>query len=453
VLTGGTVEPTEVIFCDYEKSQYLDGLYQLSWLDGSRVEQKLARQEARRLLREYFPEDKSHLFSEDEESVVEYQQPDGGIGILPYASSDLALSALVACTCADRFDRAALIGYFYKTLEEEEQDHSLALLGLAALDEPVLLQIKQELRDPQLAPAVRINLATALLEMGDGSEALKVYREILKKNTQDLGNTLRIKVGKDQDDVVAATTQMAVLAARLNQAETNRLYQYILENPAAELVNFLEQIQILKLNLQRMNSEPVSFSYNLNGKTSHVSLKNGEIFRITLLPQDLPRIKFSKVRGKVGVMTRYSQPYSEGQVVSSEGLSLSRQYQVNGVKTNSLKRSDLVKVVLTVGIKDRAPGGWYEVVDILPAGLAYVPRPYDYGVDERELSRWSYPTEVKGQKLTFPAAKDSRKDTQEIIYFARVISPGEFKAEAPVISHVTARGVFIQGDEERLRIK
>lgn len=453
VLTGGAVEPTEVIFCDYEKSQYLYGLYLLSGLGGSRVEEKLARQEACKLLREYFPDERSHLFTEDEESVVEYQQPDGGIGILPYASSDLALSALAACTCADRFDRAALIGYFYKTLEEEEQDHSLALLGLAALDEPVLLQIKQELKDPKLSPAVRINLATALLELGDGSEALKVYREILQKSAQDLGNTLRINVGKNQDDVVTATTRMAVLAARLKQAEANRLYQYILENPAIESVNFLEQIQILKYNLQRMNSEPVSFSYNLNGKTNHVSLKNGETFRITLLPRDLPRIKFSNVKGKIGVMTRYSQPYSEGQAVSNEGLSLSRQYQVNGVKTNSLKRSDLVKVVLTVGIKDRAPGGWYEVTDILPAGLAYVPRPYDYGVSEQELSRWSYPTEVKGQKLTFPVAKDTRKEIQEIIYFARVTSPGEFKAEAPVISHTTAQGVFARGHEERLRIE
>jgi|LSQX01.2.fsa_nt_gb uncharacterized protein YfaS (alpha-2-macroglobulin family) len=450
VLTGSAVEPTEVIFCDYEKSLYLEGLYRLSWLGGSRVEQKLARQEARKLLQEYFPEEKSFLIPEDEESVVEYQQLDGGIGILPYASSDLALSALVACTGADKFDRAALTGYFYKILEEEEQDHSLALLGLAALDEPVLLQIKQELKDQQLAPAVRINLATALLELGDGSEALKVYREILKKNAQDLGSTMRIKVGKDQDDMVAATTQMAVLAARLNQAETDRLYRYILENPAAELVNSLEQIQILKLNLQRMNPGPVSFSYNLNGKTHHVSLRNGETFRITLLPQDLPRIKFSRVQGKVGVMTRYSQPYSKAQAVSNEGLSISRQYQVNGVKTSSLRRSDLVKVVVTAGIKDRAPGGWYEVADILPAGLAYVPRPYDYGVND---PRWSYPTEVKGKKLTFAVAKDSRKPVQEIIYFARVISPGEFRAEAPVISHVTAQGVFAQGDEERIRIK
>jgi len=453
VLTGSAVEPTEVIFCDYEKSQYLDGLYQLSGLGGSRVEQKLARQEARKLLREYFPDEKSHLFSDEKESVVEYQQSDGGISILPYASSDLALSALVACTFADRFDRVALIGYFYKILEEEEQDHSLALLGLAALDEPVLLQIKQELKDPKLPPAVRINLATALLELGDGSEALKVYREILQKNAQDLGNTMRIKVGKDQDEMIAATTQMAVLAARLNQAETNRLYQYILENPAAESVNFLEQIQILKHNLQRMNSEPVSFSYNLNGKTNHVSLKNGETFRITLSPRDLSRIKFSNIRGKVGVMTRYSQPYSKDQSVSGEGLSLSRRYQVNGVKTNSIKRSDLVKVVLTVTIKDLAPGGWYEVTDVLPAGLAYVPRPYDYGVSEKELSRWSYPTEVKGQKLTFPVTKDTQKQTQEIVYFARVTSPGEFRAEAPVISHVTAREVFAQGGEERIKIE
>jgi hypothetical protein len=449
-LTGGAASPTEVIFCDYEKSQYLDGLYHLSWLGGSRVEQKLARQEARKLLQEYFPEEQSYLVDEDEESVVEYQQHDGGVAILPYASSDLTLSAQVACIAADKFDQAALIGYFYKILEDEGQDHSLALLGLAALDEPVLLQIKEELKNAKLAPESRINLATALLEIGDGSEALKVYRELLGKNSQDLGNALRIKVGKDQDDVVAATTQMAVLAARLNQPEKNRLYQYLLENPATEQVNFLEQLQILRLNLQHMDSGPVSFSYSLDGKTNHVSLKDGEVFRMTLLPENLAQIRFSQVKGKVGVMAQYSRPYSADQVVSGEGLSVSRQYLVNGAKTSSLKRSDLVKVVVTAGIEGQAPGGWYEVVDILPAGLAYVPRPYDYGADD---VRRSYPTEIKGQKLTFPAAKDPSKDTQEIVYYARVMSPGEFKAEAPVLSHVTAQGVFTQGAEERIKVK
>ena len=448
-LSGGAVEPTEVVFCDYEKSQYLDGLCRLSWLGGGRLEQKLARQEARRLLKEYFPEGKSYLIPEDDESVVEYQRPDGGIGILPYASSDLALSALVAATSADKFDRPALVGYFYKTLEEEGQDHSLALLGLAALDEPVLLQIKQELKDAKLNPAVRINLSTALLEIGDGSEALKVYRELLEKHSQDLGNTVRIKVGRDQDEIVAATTQMTVLAARLNQAEKNRMYQYLLENPAPETVNFLEQLQILKLGLQKMNPQPVSFSYSLNGKTNNISLRDGEAFRLTVLPQDLKRIKFSQVQGRVGVMAQYSQPLGAGEAAAGEGLSVNRQYLVGATGTNTCKRSDLVKVIITPIIGDKAPGGAYEVVDILPAGLSYVPRPYDYGVDERQLSRWSYPSEIKGQKLTFPVFKDSKP----IIYYARVTSPGDFKAEAPVLSHVTAKGIFTQGTETRIKIK
>ncbi|HHV64886.1 MAG TPA: alpha-2-macroglobulin [Peptococcaceae bacterium] len=453
VVQGSPLEPTTVIFSDYEKSQYLRGLYQLAGSNGSRLEQKLAAMEARKLLKEYFLEE--NIFGEDDEqeSLLVYQQHDGGISILPYGESELALSAMVASGTKGIFDERALIGYFYSILEAQEQgeDRSLALLGLAALKEPVLLQINEYLRNEGLEPSVKINLALALLEIGDGAYAQKIAQELLSQYAEDLGSVLRINVGRDQDEIIAATTQMALLASRLDLSEKHKLYQYLLENPGQEILNLVEQIQILKANLKYMQSSPVSFNYELNGQKVTKTLQAGEIFELTLLPEELNKIKFSGVEGKVGVMSKYSLPIKAGEQGKAEDLAISRSYVVNKTVTNSIGRSDLVQVTLTFNIGDKAPAGLYEIIDVLPAGLVHIPRPYNYSGQKEPYGsmNWSYPTEVNGQRLVFLVSKGETKLT----YLARVISPGEFRCEAPVLSNIKNNAVYTSGKEDRISIE
>jgi hypothetical protein len=453
LIPGSPLEPTSVVFSDYEKSQYLRGLYQLAWNNGSRLEQKLAALEARKLLKEYFPEE--NIFGEgaEQESLLVYQQYDGGISILPYGESELALSALVASATSGIFDQRALTGYFYHVLESQEQgeDCSLALLGLAALKEPVLLQINENLREENLEPAVKINLALALLEIGDGAYAQKVAQELLKQYAEDLGSLMRIKVGRDQDEIIAATTQMALLASRLDLPEKHKLYQYLLENPGQEILNLVEQIQILKANLQYMQPSPVSFTYELNGQKVTKTLQADEIFKLTLLPEELNKIKFSQLEGKVGVMSKYSLPIKAGEPGKGEDLAISRSYVVNKSTTQTIGRSDLVQVTLTFNIGDKAPAGLYEIIDVLPAGLAHISRPYNYANQKGPYGslNWSYPTEVNGQRLVFQVSKGETKLT----YLARVISPGEFRCEAPVLSNIKNNAVYTSGQEDQISIQ
>lgn len=449
-LKGSPVKPTTVIFSDYEKSQYLQGLYQLAWNNGSRLEQKLAGLEARNLLRQYFPEENAFGESEEQESLMVYQQSDGGISILPYGGSEMPLTAMAAASTSGIFDEKALAGYFYKTLETQdslEEDRSWNLLGLAALKEPVLLQIQDSLQDKDLAPGVKINLALALLELGDGSYAQKVYRELIGLYGEDLGSVMRIKVGRDQDEMIEATTQMALLAARLDQPEKNKLYQYLLENPGQEVLNLVEQIQILKYNLKYMKASPVSFTYELNDKKITKTLGELEVFKLTLVPEDLKKIKIIQVEGKVGVVSDYSQPIQAGEEGEGEGLKISRTYLVNKVKTNTINRSDLVQVTITYQIGDKAPGGLYEIVDVLPAGLAHISRPYDYRYNRN--TNWDYPAEVKGQKLVFQVGKG----TYQINYLARVVSPGEFNCEAPLLSNIKNNKIFTSDSQDKVTIK
>ncbi|NLO97076.1 MAG: alpha-2-macroglobulin [Peptococcaceae bacterium] len=455
-IKGSPNQPTELIFSDYEKSQYLRGLYQLAWNSGSRLEQILAAQEAGKLLNQYFPEEGWYLSREDDEdSLLRFQQPDGGLSILPYAESELALSAMVAVSSPEVFDSNALAGYFYRILEGsalegnviKEDDKSWALLGLAALKKPVLLQINQYLQQENLEPAVKINLALALLEIGDGAYAEKVYRELMQGYAEDLGVVTRIKVDGDQDEILKATTQMAMLAARLDQPEKHELYQYLLENPGHDMLNTMEQVQILKYNLKYMNDTPVSFTYELNGSRVTKALQGREFFKLTLLPEDLSHIRFQSIEGKVGILTKYAEPLNSGEKGIAGDLEIKRSYMVDGKLTNSFDRTNLVKVVITYDIRDTAPNGIYEVVDILPAGLSYIPRPYDY--KEKPDLYWNYPSEVKGQKLSFLVDKGRN----QITYLARVNSPGEFSCEAPLLSNIKNNAVYTSGNWDRIVIK
>jgi len=446
---GATQEPIDLIFCDYEKSQIIRGLYQLAWNNGSRLEQKLAAQEAAKLLKEYFP-DEVYFSGEEQESLQVCQQADGGLSILPYAQSELKLTAMVAAATAGIFDDNALAGYFYRILESEEgdsDDRSLALLGLASLKQPVLLQIKEYQKQENLEPAVKINLALALLEIGDGAYAGKVYRELMTQYAEDLGAVTRMKVEGDQDDIIAATAQMAMLAARLDQPEKGELYQYLLENPGRDILTSLEQLQILQYYLKYMQSAPVGFTYELGGSRISKTLQDRETFKLTVLPADLPEIRFSGIQGKVGVLSKYSVPIQPGEQGIAKDLSVSRTYTVNGVKTTQLNRTDLVKVVIDYNIGDTAPNGIYEVVDILPAGLSYISRPYNY--NEKPDVYWDYPAQVKGQKVTFLVGKGRHR----ITYLARVISPGEFTCEAPLLSNIKNSTVFSSGSGSRIVIK
>lgn len=449
-IPGSAEEPTTLVFSDYERSQYLAGLYRLCWEGGSRLEQRLARLEARMLLKQYFPEESAFLTGEDSD-LQKYQQPDGGLSILPYSESEPALTALGASLGSYYFDRNALAAYFYRLLEQgdenAENDQSLALWGLAALKEPVLHLISDRLAAKDLGPEEKIHLALASLDIGNGAYARQVFGELIKQYGEDLGATIRINAGRDQDEIIMATTQMALLAARLDQPEKNKLYQYLLENSGQDVLNVVEQAEILKYGLRYLDTRPVSFTYELKGEKTSKTLKDRETFQLTLLPEDLSKIKFSQIEGKVGVMTTYTAPYGTAGQTAAEDLSIDRRYLVNSAKTTALGRSDLVQVVLTYEVKDKAPGGIYEIVDVLPAGLRHVSRPYLR--QEKANWDWSWPTEVKGQKLTFAVGKGKGK----ITYYARVVAPGTYRAEPSLFCHTQSRQFSVLGTEDKVMIK
>jgi len=201
----------------------------------------------------------------------------------------------------------------------------------------------------------------------------------------------------------------------------------------------------------------VSFTYELNGQKVKKVLKNDEVFILTLLPEDLEHFRITEVDGQVGLVAVYDRLRQEGEAGPAEDLAISRSYLVNGQKVTTVSRTDLVEVVLEYAIGERVPSGIFEIVDVLPAGLAPVSSPANYS--EQRHKDWDYPVEVNGQRVVFLINNDRLSEEQitegqkRIRYLARVVSPGEYVCEAPLLNQINNEDIFKFGRQDKLVIQ
>ena len=106
--------------------------------------------------------------------------------MLPYSSSDAELSAKVALTYPDAFDRSRLAGYLWSLADDAKvtrEQAIRALSGLAALGEPVLLRLRKFSEEPDLGWREKLALARGLEAAGD-REASRVWLEKLLETSE-----------------------------------------------------------------------------------------------------------------------------------------------------------------------------------------------------------------------------------------------------------------------------
>lgn len=442
--------PVTFIFNDYQRSQYLNLLWQLSMVSGTRVEQRIAPAFSQKLMDKYFPDlPKGNL--EGNINYLDYQSPQGGISILPYADADLELSVKVACLNPEDFDANALIKYFTSIANDPKESREravIALAGLAALNEPVLQELAIVSQSQDLSVKEQLYLNLALTELGDKKKAAENFEDLLKTQTEELGPNLRIKVGTDQDDVLEATQMAAVLAMDLNFIEeAGRLQGYVLENRTKDILLFVEQLLFLDKALPKLSDNPASFSYRLNGKNERVSLEPNKTFSLILTPEKIEEIEFTKIEGQIGVTAIYEKAFAPPVEINKDGVKITRQYEVNGKPTQEWGENDLVRVKIAYQFGAQAPDGPYEVSDFLPAGLKIVERPFYRGVNDLYLG---YPVMINGQKATFLIY--GKKDGF-FTYYARVVNPGKFKAEQAILMHGKSGEIYSVSKENEVIIK
>lgn len=322
---------TVLEFTDARRGTVLSLLRDLEWRSGSRVEFRLAPRLAADLLQAHFggpagdgeaagaetpspaPDVAPSVPAAPPADLLEYQAENGGVAILPYADPDLEVSALLADACPGCLDRVKLARYFRAVLDGKDpgpERAALALYGLAALEQPVLLDVQAALGDTGLEPRVRVVLGLAAAELGDLERARAVLADLARRHGERTGEVLRLGVSRDRDEVIAATALAAALAAKVDAAEAVPLLQYLLDNPPEKRLVVLEELLAAQALLPRLAAEKAEFTYVLGGETRRADLSSGETLRLAVTPEQLKGLRFQSVRGRVTVVSRFDAPFA-----------------------------------------------------------------------------------------------------------------------------------------------
>ncbi len=450
-LTGEGDQPLTVVLSDVGQNRYYRRLERLasSWTD--RVDQAVARPIARGLLNEWYGESAPPAGFE----ASRYQLSDGGVALLPYAASDLALTVRVAATASDRFDRAALAQYFFAKLESRSstpEEVTLALAGLASLGEPVLARLGAWEKRTDLDLSSRLAIAQAYADLGAGERARSLLGGLLKDNGRVQGSYIWMEVPEDtQSERADIAVRAAVLASRLGATEREGLWAYAQDHRPKDRLLDLEEVAYIRNVLPKTKPSPAKVAYLVGERRYEAALTGGRSHTFVVQPQEIGTVRFESVEGSVAYAVRTLRPATALEGRSSD-VSIAREYFVNGKATTSFKDGDVIEVRLTPKADPRAPGNTYQVTDLVPSGLTPIARLAAYGV-ENSCASWR-PYGVEGQRVTFLWHRGYRGAcSTTLTYYARVTAKGTYKAEPAMIQSYDDVETFSMSTERTITIE
>ena len=430
-ITGSNRGFTTLTFSSYERGRFYHALRSFACCQGVRIDQKLTGQFARTFLNQFFEEG----LEEEDINATDYQMHDGGITLLPYSDKDLALSAKFANLIKDenvKVDREGIKQYLNATLSDRSADiarTAIALYGLTAFDEPVLVTLQNIKDDKNLTLMDKIYVALALNSLGAKEEARNYYKSEIKSTLKKQSRFIFVDSLGHQDDNIIATVLLANLTVSLSEAEADGLADYAMTTYPKETLKNFEMLLFLKEALPRLKGGSVSFSYNAGSKSDSKTLDKGEKLVLKVSPEELSNISFSNIDGRIGLVSNFRKEIIPAEISKDSAISVTRRYSVDGVTTNEFREGDLVKIDLTPSFQPSAFPGVYQIVDHLPSGLRTVTNiqrvPIEPGVHYH-----TNPSQIEDQRVTFITWKEFPRS---FFYYARVVSKGDYKAEPVMI--------------------
>jgi uncharacterized protein YfaS (alpha-2-macroglobulin family) len=426
------------------QSRYLENVRTLSTPWSARAEAKVAGNVAKSLLKNIF----AATDVPENESLLPYQQIDGGIALLPYSSSDAELSAKVAASLPDAFDKSRLAGYLWSIADDAKvtrEEAVRALSGLAALGEPVLIRLRKMSEEPDLGWREKLALARGLEAAGD-REASRVWLEKLLESSESRDGMTRLVVDKDERSVLEATAEAAALASSVAHPQAAELEAYLESNWNNDIMNDLDRATFLAHILPTLHAGNVSIVYTVGEKEETFDLKDGATKWVTLTRDEAKAFRVTSATGPAAATFIRRTP---GLPATIPDVGLRREYTVGENPITELAEGMTVNVTLYPSFSATAQDGCYVVRDNVPSGLsplvtlAYEP----YGGGKYD----SYPIYVEPQEIGFVSCKDELP--HPIKYRARVVNKGTYIAEPAIMQSMESPSITALTTEQTVTIK
>lgn len=449
-IQGAAKGRTTLSFASYERGMFYNILRRLSYQGGARLDQKFAGIFAKSYLNRFFGE--TNELGDADALNYQYQ---GGATLLPYSDAELELSAKFANLIQGESitaDPEGLKRYLYSSLNDRKTDVSritVALYGLSAFKEPVLVMIQNVKNDRDLTLKDKIYLALALDNLGAKEEARAYYRTEIKPSLTSRQPYIFVNRLQSQDENIVATALVAGLTASLSEPEADGLGQYAMENYPKETLKNFETLLYLRSAVPLLKGGDVNFAYQAFQKSGSKTLKNDEVFRLELSREELAALKFSDIKGRIGLVSVFEKESTPEEAKKDAAIGISRIYSVNGRQTTQFNEGDLVRIDLAYVFDSSSLEGSYQVVDYLPSGLRAVTNtqttPFH---QDGQYPR--YPSSIEDQKITFVVWKSSQ---QPFFYYARAVSKGDYKAEPALIQSLKSTESSNVSNDANITIK
>ncbi len=435
VFDLGKEGATQIEFMDGGIASYYYDLLTLAYENGNRLDQVVAREAAIEILQKYFEKVVPLTENENGNYIFLSYQREGGLSLLPYSSQDLRLSALALAfdVNLDRYSKQGLRNYFmgvFKNSKSNPDDVVLAMLGLASMQEPVLLDLREILGATVLSVQQKLYIGLAFGKIGSYMEA----RVLLGKVAEGLSKDTSVKGVQN----MALGANLAAMVGDRDMA--NELWKKVEVNGFnGEDVNNLYLLGYVVNSLKNAKTEPAKFSYKLGDHEEKAELAargarvgKGESKGLVAYPGDKVTINVSK--GEVTAILNFADEVKPEKFKRDERVGISRKYYVNGKETKTFDEGDIVKVVLNLSSAEKIANSGFRVTDILPSGLTPVTGYKSYARGDYYNSSINYPFMINGQEVNFswyPYWWNVSPGTSKsvISYYAKVVGPGEYYAD------------------------
>ena len=284
----------------------------------------------------------------------------GGIGELIYADPELSYTARFAASFPEFVTREHIIRYVASETSGNVgiQVRATGLLALAAIGEPVLHQISEEINNILLLVnygniehnITALYLTAALVSLGDDQGAYHLMNKLDLYHTDYLTDFQRERIN-------ALTLFINTV---INPPEA---WRYLVSDPRPvfvsdipERINFVRHAIVLGENISQIQ-------FYLNGETQTVILENFDRKNLNLTVEQFENLNLTPINGNTDFLVEFYGYSSQNKDQSSNMINLQRRI---------IRDRELYRISLHVII----PAGYYgsfTIYDRLPSNLRHVP--------------------------------------------------------------------------------
>ena len=367
-------EQTLWTFSDAGRGRLIPLLASLASTSSARLDRLIAGQVAGEILVAEFDRDPAHLppssfdpslYTMGEEYDEAGNVARAGVALVPGGGVDPWLAARIAVTAPNALPRERLVNALMAIwqLPGAERDLQIAALaGLAGLGEPVLGDLQEAHRQPELTPSEQVYLAIGFGRLATTRPPRAIERDLLTRHGEGLGQWVRLRF-ENTDDGADATALLSVVAAGIGNSLAAGMAEYALANPATDTINATELTAYARRTLERTPAAAASFAYTVEGMRSTVSLAPGDAFGLRLTAAQAATLTAETMTGQVGVTVEARVPVAAGSLRPHADLALTRTLPGDPIAPDRI-----VEVNLTATFADTAPDRCYDVTEQVPSG-------------------------------------------------------------------------------------